>query len=119
MESALDAFLEEHSSLTRTQIEAMALKNRVRIGEFSTKEAISKRGESSMGSYYRVLSQAKSNVTRSIYTLLLASRIGVTSLEDLQRLLLLVSKIPAESSSTDLADVISLVEALVKKLVIL
>ena len=105
--------------MTSTQIRAASLKKQVERGEISVKGVLETRGETSAGSYYRVLTQAKLNVTKSIYTVLLASRLGILSLEDLQRLIVLVSRVPSEPSSTDLGDVIPLIEALIKRLVML
>ena len=119
MQSTLDQFLQARSSLTSTQIAVMSLRKQVERGDISTREAFESRGNKSAGSYYRVTAQARANITQSIYTILLASRVGVTSLEDLQRLLLLMAKIPPEPSSAELADVTSVVEVLVKRLVML
>jgi hypothetical protein len=119
MQSTLDQFLEARCSLTSTQIEAVSLRKLLERGEISSKQVMETRGDKSPGSFYRVISQARSNVTQSIYTILLASRLGVTSLEDLQRLLVLVSKMPSEPSSEELRDVTSLIDALVKRLVML
>jgi len=119
MQETLDRFLEARSSLTRTQITAVTLRKQVERGDISRAEALATRGKGSAGSYYRVVDQARANVTESIYTILLASRLGVTPLEDFQRLLLLMSKMPSQPSSEELADVMSLVEALVKRLVML
>ena len=44
------------------------------------------------GAYYRVLSQARSNIDQALYTVLLCSRIGVIQMEDLRRLLDLVAR---------------------------
>jgi hypothetical protein len=119
MQSTLDQFLEARCSLTSTQIEAIALRKQLERGEISPREVMGVRGDKSPGSYYRVISQARSNITQSIYTLLLASRLGVTSLEDFQRLLVLMAKMPSQPSSLELQDVTSVVDALVKKLVML
>jgi len=119
MQSTLDQFLEARCSLTSTQVEAIGLRKQLERGEISPREVMGVRGDKSPGSYYRVISQARSNITQSIYTLLLASRLGVTSLEDFQRLLVLMAKVPSQPGSAELADVTSVVDALVKKLVML
>jgi len=119
MQETLDEFLGARCSLTSTQITTMMLRKQVERGDITPHEAVVSRGNSSPGSYYRVLDQARSNVTQSIYTIVLASRLGVTSLEDFQRLLLLISKIPSQAGSGELEDVTSLVDALVKRLVML
>jgi hypothetical protein len=119
MEFTFDQFLESHCSLTSAQITAVKLRKQVERGDMSPREAVVSRGKKSAGSYYRVLSQAKANVTQSVFTILLASRLGITSLDDFQRLLTLVSKLPSEPAPPELEDVNALVEALVKRLVML
>lgn len=116
----LDAFLENRSSLTKTQIERLRVYISLEIGLDS-----SVGGEPghvisgvSQGAYYRVLDQAKNNVEQALYTLLLCSRLGIIRADELTRLLNLVSKLPSESSENT-QEVISLVEALVKKIVML
>ena len=119
MESTLDQFLESRCSLTSAQITAVKLRKQVERGDMSPREAVVSRANKSAGSYYRVLSQAKANITQSIFTILLASRLDITSPDDFQRLLTLVSKLPSEPAPRELEKVNSLVEALVKRLVML
>jgi hypothetical protein len=119
MQSTLDEFLQARSSVTSTQLSTILLKRGVDMREISLKDVMDSRRGMSMGSYYRILSQGKSNIVKSLYTLLLAARLGVLSLDDFQRLVNLVSKLPQDASSTDVADVVPLVDALVRRIVIL
>lgn len=119
MSSELDSFVEAHSSLTKTQIERLkvyiSLSNEL---DPTVNEPGYVTSGVSEGAYYRVLDQAKNNVNQALYTLLLCSRLGVIRTEEFTRLLNLVSKVPP-GSTENTQEVISLVEALVKKIVML
>jgi hypothetical protein len=71
------------------------------------------------GAFNRVLIQAKSNVESAIYTLLLSERMGLVRPEDFRRLLELISKTPGTLDEIESREVISLVDALVRKIVML
>jgi len=71
------------------------------------------------GAYYRVLIQAKSNVEEAIYTLLLADRLELLRTDDFRRLLELISKTPRSLDEAESSGVISLVDPLVRKIVML
>ena len=126
-ESLLDQFLEQESGLTRTQIDTLKLHKLVISGELDAKQAansrLSKRAKRSkgvaLGAYYRVVGQASTNIDQAIYTTLLATRMGLVRLEDFRRLLELVSKSGRELSDQDADEVISLLQALVKRIVML
>jgi hypothetical protein len=120
MSTELDGFLAERSSLTKRQIECLSLhvsaQNRVRNpGKEVRPHVIAGASE---GAYYRVVGQAKNNVTQAVYTMLLCSRMGLVSTVDLQRLLGLLSKVPPDTSDAS-KEVMSLIEALVRKIVML
>lgn len=120
MPSQLDEFLGSRSSLTKTQIQRLSVYISLQNEQDSTVK--NERGHVmsgvTEGAYYRVLKQAKNNVNQALYTLLLCSRMGVIRVDDLSRLLQLVGKVP--SDTLDNADeVMSLVDALVKKIVML
>lgn len=120
MVSDLNGFLEQNCSLTKRQIECLTLqisaRNRVRDGEKGEKPY--EVGGVSEGSYYRVLGQAKKNINQALYTMVLCSRMGLIQGVDLNRLLNLMSKVPLDNSEAS-GEVISLVEALVTKIVML
>ena|SRR5580658_5515707 len=120
MSSQLDDFLGAHSSLTRRQIECLSLQLSVqnRAEDEPKGESPHKISGVSEGSHYRVLSQAKNNVDQALYTLLLCSRMGIIQMEDFNRLLKLMNKAPSEVPESS-EQVMLLVEALVKKIVML
>ena len=119
--SLLATLLADRSGLTVPQVNTMILQQRVRNGELSAKQAASKRLPKpvAVGAYYRVLSQAKSSVRESVYTLLLCEKLGILSAADLKRLIDLVSKVPDDVEPRQSSEVMSLVESLVKKMVTL
>jgi hypothetical protein len=121
MASQLDDFLGARSSLTKRQIERLLLQISLKSGGTNVVEAESGSVISgvSAGAYYRVLSQAKSNIDQALYTMLLCCRIGVIDMNDLRRLLDLISKVPAEVAEGDVDQLKSLIDALVKRIVML
>lgn len=120
MTKELNDFLADRSSLTKRQIECLSL--------YTTAQRSVRRGANderpyaiagvSEGAYYRVVGQAKNNVNQAIYTILLSTRMGIIDATDVQRLLNLVGRIPQETSDSS-NEVISLIEALVSKIVML
>jgi len=121
MTSALNSFLAERSGLTPAQIETANLQQRVLKGEFNVRMAASSRGPDGVteGAYYRVLAQARDNVEKAIFTLLLSQRLGYVKAEDLRKLFDMVSATPSDLSQEDRERVAGLVEVLVRKVVIL
>jgi len=122
MTTQLDEFLGSRSSLTQTQIQRLMVQvssqNPGKIGDESEESAAEISGVT-QGAYYRVLSQAENNINQALYTLLLCSRLGVLKMDDLKRLLELVGKVPAEIPDSEVGQVTTLVEALVRKIVML
>ena len=116
----LDEFLGSRCSLTKTQVDRLVMQIS-REREVVPEEGLERKyviSGVSEGAYYRVVSQAKKNVEESLYTMLLCSRMGILRSEDLVRLLNLIEKIPSGASeNTD--EVISLIDALTKKIVML
>jgi hypothetical protein len=118
--SHVDDLLAQSSSFTYPQVETLILQMRVLRGELSTKEAakIRRNGEGvTLGAYYRVVNQARDNAIAAIFTLLLSLRIGIIKLDELRRLLDLVSRLPPEIDDVSSNQVMSLVDAVVEKLV--
>lgn len=120
MTTELDDFLGNHSSLTKRQIECINLqisaRNRTRDG--SKSERPHNISGVSEGAYYRVLGQAKANVDQALYTILLCSRLGIIDGADFSRLLNLINRAPSDASESS-KEVMSLVDALVRKIVML
>ncbi len=120
MISDLDGFLERRSSLTKRQIECLNLQILARnaVKEGRKKKRFQEASSVSEGSYYRVLGQAKDNINQALYTVLLCSRMGIIQSGDFNRLLNLMSRAPAVvAGGSD--DVIPLIDALVRKIVML
>jgi len=110
----------ERSSLTRVQIETLILRMAVSRGEISLKEALTKRKgvAISPGTYYRVLGQAKMNLRRALFGVLVGVQLGLIRKEELERFFSAASRIPAEINGKE-ADVMQLLDALVERLVML
>jgi hypothetical protein len=124
MSSDLQDVLGKKSSLTNTQIQSLLLQKSVRKGDLTVKEALKKRARDGRdavtpGAYYRVLSQTRSNIEESLYTLLLCSRLKVLQTEDLRRLLDTIAKVPSDLDEQTSQEVTSLIDALVRRIVIL
>ena len=117
MTSQMDDFLGAHSSLTKTQIQRLLLQ--ISLQQPGEEESRSRISGVSVGAYYRVLSQARTNINQALYTVLFCSRIGLLQLDDLRRLLDLIGKAPSDVPDDNSDQVTLLVEALVKKIVML
>lgn len=111
--------LVSNSTLTRRQLETLELQRRVQSGEISSNRAaeLRQRGPVSIGSYYRVLGQAKGKIRASILTVLAAMELGYVKYEDLARLLELVGKAPPELSGEDADRLMGVLNALLDRLV--
>jgi len=120
MSSELDNFLGAHCSLTKRQIEVLSsqvsARNTLRNGLAT--EGMDRITRVSEGSHYRVLGQARKNVNEALYTMLLCSRMGILRSDDLFKLLLLINKAPSELDVSS-NEVMSLVDALVRKIVMI
>lgn len=121
MNSSLDDFLGARSSLTRRQIERLQLQISLQKGgpegaEGGTGSTIS---GVTPGAYYRVLSQAKANIDQALYTILFCLRVGAIDMNDLRRMLDLIAKAPSEVAEGDVEQLMSLVDALVRRIVML
>jgi len=121
MLASLDAFLAERSGLTAAQIETASLQLLVNNAELDARTAAKRRTPApvSVGAYHRVLQQTRENVREAIYTLLFAQRKGYLRTADLRRLLDLVSSTSNALDAADVEQVASLVEALVRRIVML
>jgi hypothetical protein len=121
MTSQFDDFLGANSSLTSTQIRRLELQ--ISLQNPGALDAEGKKGSAisgvSQGAYYRVLGQAKNNIDQALYTILLCARMGVIQMDDLRRLLDLVAKTPSELAEGESAQVMPLVQALVRRIVML
>ena len=120
--------LVEQSSLTSRQLESLSSYLRVASGELRLREAASlashgrSKGRSdrpvSIGSYYRTVSQARSNVKQSLVTVVVALWVGVIKLEDVKRIFELVSGGARELSEEEADRFLQLLEALLRRMVV-
>jgi hypothetical protein len=121
MSTQLDDFLGSNSSLTRTQIRRLEIQISLQnpgslVPEGQKASTIS---GVSPGAYYRVLSQAKNNIDQALYTILFCARIGAIQMEDLRRLLDMIAKAPPDLAEAEANQVMSITDALVKKIVMI
>jgi hypothetical protein len=125
------SFLErmvEQSSLTPRQFESLSTYLRVASGEINLREAASETSEGrsrgrrdkpvSIGSYYRTVSQARTNVRNSVVTIVVALWIGAIRVEDVRRLFELVGGGARELSDDETGRFLSLLEALLHRIVV-
>ena len=107
------------SNLTPKQVESLTSYVRVRSHETTLREAAASRssGEVKIGSYYRTVQQGRDNIRSSIITVLIALWSGFVKGDDLRRLLDQTSKGLPELEERERSRVVSLVEALVDKIV--
>jgi hypothetical protein len=73
----------------------------------------------SRGTHYRILSQAKKNVTKSLLTVAAAVQMGLLKPEDVQKLISTVSMIPSDIDPEKLPEVMGLVRVLADRIVML
>jgi hypothetical protein len=113
--------LRQKSTVTAVQFETLVLNKRVKRGELRVFEAAKSRKVNgvSVGSYYRVLDQARSRLERSIFTLLLAVRTQSLDKEELTRLLKMVAEAPEAMEEANMEEFMALLSALVKKMVVI
>jgi hypothetical protein len=125
------SFLErivDESSLTPRQLEVLSSYKRVTLGELKMREAASLASQGkvkgrpdkplSVGSYYRTVSQARTNVKESLMTMVLAIWLGVIKVEDVRRLFDLVGGGARELSDEETDRFVQLLEALLRRIVV-
>jgi hypothetical protein len=107
------------SSLTRIQVETLKIQHNVLRGEIKIDNALKIRKSSgiSRGTHYRILAQAKKNITRSLFTVAIAVQMGLVKSEDVQKLISSVSTIPLEVDPETLPQIIALVKVLADRIV--
>jgi hypothetical protein len=113
--------IEDLSSLTRIQVETLKMHRAVHKGEINMDSALKIRRKSgiSRGTHYRILTQAKKNITQSLFTVATAVRLGLVKPEDVQKLISTVSMIPMDVDPEKLPEVIALVSVLADRIVML
>jgi hypothetical protein len=119
--------LVDESSLTRRQVQALSNYMRVIFGEIRLREAASilttgrtkgdRQRELTVGSYYRTLTQARSNVRKSVVTLVVGLWLGAIRTEDVRRLFELVGTGTRELSEEEQERFMQVLEALLRRIV--
>lgn len=120
--------LAKKSSLTARQIESLMSYRRVALGEIKFRDAASitstgrTRGDAqkplTIGSYYRTLTQARTNVKESLVTVLLGMWLGVVNVEEVRRLFDLVAAGTRELSEEEQERFVRVLEALLNRIVL-
>lgn len=107
------------SSLTRIQVETLKLHQAVLKDEIQMVNALKMRRNLgiSRGTHYRILAQAKRNITRSLFTVAVAVQMDLLKSEDVQKLISSVSMIPVDVDSEKLAEIVALVTVLADRIV--
>jgi hypothetical protein len=111
----------ELSSLTRIQVETLKIHGAVLKGEINMDVALTTRKNSgiSRGTHYRILTQARKNVTKSLFTVATAVQMGLLKPEEVQKLISTVSMIPADIDPEKLPEVMALIRVLADRIVML
>jgi hypothetical protein len=112
------------SSLTRVQIETLKIHQALHKGEINMDTALKIRrnvGDMgiSRGTHYRILAQAKKNVTKSLFTVATAVQMGLVKPEDVQKLISTMSMIPADVDQEKMPEVMALARVLADRIVML
>ncbi len=120
--------LVDQSSITRRQLEALISYLRVASGEIRLKEAASlvsrgrRKGEAekplTIGSYYRTVTQARSNVKESLVTVVISLWLGVIKSDDVRRLFELVGGGARELSTEEADRFLQLLDVLLRRIVV-
>jgi hypothetical protein len=109
------------SSLTRIQVETLKIHRAVLKGEINMDIALKTRRNSgiSRGTHYRILMQARKNVTKSLFTVAAAVQMGLVKPEDVQKLISKISAIPTDVDAEKMSEVMALVRVLADRIVML
>jgi len=116
------------SSLTARQFASLTSYVRVASGEIRLRDAalIASSGRIrgnpqktlTLGSYYRTLTQAKTNVRRSLVTVLVGIQLGVVRPEELRRLFELVGAGARELSEEEQKRFVRILQALLNRMIL-
>jgi len=124
--SLLDRLV-DRSSITPRQLESLASYMRVATGELKLKDAASlvSQGRTkgkpdrplTIGSYYRTVHQARTNLRESLVTVVLALWVGLIRVEDVRRLFELVGGGARELSDEEVERFLQLLDTLLGRIV--
>ncbi len=97
------------SSLTETQLQILLMHSHVKSGKMRVKDALQITPEKriSRGTYYRILSQSKSKLRKSLINLIIGSMTGHIDTTSVIRLLNLVNGKGPEELNRELVTVLS------------
>jgi hypothetical protein len=119
--------LTSKSSLTPRQVQSLASYLRVISGEIKLKEAASLTSQGrqkgsrekplSIGSYYRTVSQAKSNIREAVVTVVIALWLGMIKGEDVRRLFELLGSGARELSEEEADRFVEILEVILTRIV--
>jgi hypothetical protein len=109
------------SSFTKVQVETLKLHRAISKGEINMDTALKTRRNSgiSRGTHYRILAQAKKNLSESLFTVATAVQLGLVKPEDVQKLISTVSMIPQDVDPDKMSEVMGLVRLLADRIVML
>lgn len=113
--------LADLSSLTNVQVETIKLHQAVHKNEISMPQALQMRKKSaiSKGTHYRIISQARRRIKKSILTTAVAVQLGLVSAEDVQKLITIASRVPPNMDSETTVEVVAITDALADRIVML
>jgi hypothetical protein len=119
--------LVKESSLTSRQLESLVSYMRVASGEIRFRDAASiassgrtdgKEKPLTIGSYYRTLTQARTNIRESLVTVLIGMQLGVVKVEEVRKLFELVGVGARELSEYDQDRFIQVLGALLDRIIL-
>ena len=120
MKDILLSKLIKEAGLTETQVETILLRRRVLSGDITSSQAISLRSRPvKIGSYHRVLKQARINLEQAIFSLLIAARLGAIKPAEFERLLSIVSASPSDIDEGRAVQVTSVLSDIIRNIVML
>ncbi len=107
------------SALTQTQIDSLVLYRKVLAAEISLTEAARRRRPRpvSVGAYQRVVKQGIGNLQQALVTILVGSKMELVKPDEFKKLLDLTSKSPTEMNEEQERAFVTLINALIRKIV--
>lgn len=118
MASVVDR-LAMNSSLTRAQFETLILQRRVIGGELTAKSAAENRQPApvAVGTYHRVLGQARTKVREAVITVLLSTSLGLIDSGELKKLLDMLGRGKLNEDSQRINELMQLIDEIVSRIV--
>lgn len=109
------------SGLTTAQFETLLLQKRVIRGEMTVKEAAANRRPVpvAVGTYHRVLGQARSKVKESVITVLLSTSLGLIDPGELKKLVDLLGRNQIDQDARRMDELIRLINEIAAKMLVI